>query len=147
LSQSDLRVDFYIIADADASARLRFACRLTDKAFSLKNRVHAHVENAAAARELDELLWTFRQGSFIPHRVLGSSADEPAPVTIGYGEQYEAGGDLLINLCGEIPTFFDEFGRVAEVVDADEDQRRLGRERFGFYRDNGYSPNTHKLEQ
>lgn len=147
MSQSDVRVDFYVLADTDISARLRFACRLTEKAYSLDHHVHVHAENAAQARELDGLLWTFRQNSFVPHEVVGAQSEGLAPVTIGYGEQCDEDGDLLINLCGAIPAFFDRFGRVAEIVDGDDEQRRLGRERFSIYRENGYEPTTHQLEQ
>lgn len=147
MSQQDTRVDFYVLADTAVSARLRFACRLTEKAYSLDNRVHAHVENAADARELDELLWTYRQGSFVPHHVLGAASDGDSPVTIGHGDDCDPHGDLLINLCTEIPAFFDRFGRIAEIIDGSDDHRQAGRERFGFYRDNGYAPATHRLEQ
>lgn len=146
MSQSDVRVDFYLIADTQVSARLRFACRLTEKAYTLNNRVHAHVADAAVARELDELLWTYRQGSFVPHEVASNDGAITAPVTIGYGEHCNAKGGLLINLCDSIPVFFDRFDRIAEIVDGDSDRRRQGRERFSFYRDNGFEPQTHQLE-
>jgi DNA polymerase-3 subunit chi len=34
---------------------------------------------------------------------------------------------------------------VAEVVNGDEDDKARGRERFRYYRDRGYSLQTHKL--
>ena len=152
------RVDFYVLPDADAGARLHFACRLTEKAYKLDNRTHAHVSGAAQARQLDELLWTFRQGSFIPHEIAGQNLAsqinsgkpaEPntplAPVTIGHHSEAELSGDLLINLTNTIPPFFDQFARVAEIIDSSAECRQLGRERFSFYRDNGYQPTTHKL--
>ena len=98
------------------------------------------------ARELDELLWTFRQGSFVPHALLLSGTQESAvPVTIGHEDQPDTSGDFLINLGDEIPAFFDQYERVAEIVDATPDSRRSGRERFSFYRDNGFEPNTHNI--
>jgi len=51
----------------------------------------------------------------------------------------------VINLADAIPPFFDQFARIAEVIDASAECRQHGRERFSFYRDNGYEPNTHKL--
>jgi len=141
-----LRVDFYILAATDNSARLRFACRLTEKAYGLKHQIHAHTSSAAIARELDELLWTFRQGSFVPHELLPPGPQETvAPVTVGHNDQSATGGDFLINLAEEIPPFFDQFARVAEIVDSTADCRRAGRKRFSFYKDNGFEPNTHKI--
>lgn len=142
------RVDFYVLPDADAGARLQFACRLTEKAYKLDNKTYAHVTGAAQARQLDELLWTFRQGSFIPHEIAGQAEDsgtQLAPVTIGHQSEAVRCGDLLINLAETIPPFFDQFTRVVEIIDSSVECRQHGRERFSFYRDNGYEPTTHKL--
>jgi len=146
LTDQPLRVDFYILAATDNSARLRFACRLTEKAYGLKHQIHAYTSSAAIARELDELMWTFRQGSFVPHELLQSDTQAAAaPVTIGHNDRSDSSGDFLINLADEIPPFFDKFSRVAEIVDSTSDGRRAGRERFSFYKDNGFEPSTHKI--
>lgn len=140
-----IRIDFYVLPATDIGARLNFACRLTEKVYGMEHRVHAHAGSSGQARELDELLWTFRQGSFLPHTLSNSATDEVAPITIGYDEPADTDGDLLINLADAIPPFFDRFTRVAEIIDGTEGSRQLGRERFGFYRDNGYEPNTHNI--
>lgn len=145
MTEQPLRVDFYVLGSADPGTRLRFACRLTEKAYTLKNRTYAHVASAAHARELDELLWTFRAGSFVPHAVTSAESSERPPVLIGHAADVEAQGDLLINLSDTIPTFFESFDRIAEIIDASEDGKRAGRERYAFYRDNGFEPNTHKI--
>jgi DNA polymerase-3 subunit chi len=148
LNATTPRVDFYVLPDADAGARLQFACRLTEKAYKLDNKTHAHVTGAAQARQLDELLWTFRQGSFIPHEIADQTAEpdtQIAPVTTGHQSEAARSGDLLINLAETIPPFFDQFTRVAEIIDSSVECRQHGRERFSFYRDNGYELKTHKL--
>ncbi len=124
---------------------MRFACRLTEKAYKLNNKTHTHVTGAAEARELDELLWTFRPGSFIPHEIAGPQAHQDTPVIISHNCEAAASGDLLINMADSIPPFFDQFSRIAEIIDSTEESRERGRERFIFYRDNGYPPNTHNL--
>ncbi len=145
MNAATTRVDFYILSGTDAGSRLQFACRLTEKAYKLDNKTHAHVTGAAQARQLDELLWTFRQGSFIPHEITGSTPQADTPVTIGHDGKATLTGDLLINLADKIPPFFDQFSRIAEIVDSSAECRQHGRERYSFYRDNGYSPETHKL--
>ena len=77
------RVDFYILAAADSAARLRFACRLAEKAYHLKHRVHLHTASAAAAADVDDLLWTFRQGSFVPHEVVRPGQASQSPYSLG----------------------------------------------------------------
>ena len=137
------QVDFYILEESAPRSRALFACRLAEKAFTLGHRVFVHTPGEGAARELDELMWTFRDCSFLPHVLAGSG--EEAPVHIGKGQEPTDGFHLLINLGAEVPAFAGRFERVAEVVDGDAEQKARGRERFRFYKDRGYPLETHKL--
>ena len=137
------QVDFYILDGVAPRSRALFACRLTDKACALGHRVFLHTDSEGAARELDELLWTFRDRSFLPHALAGE--DTETPVHIGHGTEPAGGFHLLINLGHEVPDFFSRFERVAEVVDGDAGNKARGRERFRFYKDRGYPLETHKL--
>ncbi|MEM6511897.1 MAG: DNA polymerase III subunit chi [Pseudomonadota bacterium] len=137
------RVDFYVLRESGQAARAAFACKLAEKAYRLENSVHIHVDDPSAMRSLDELLWTFRDGSFVPHHCLGD-ADLDSPVTIGCAVA-DGSRQLLINLSSELPGFAAEFERVAEVVSADDDSRQTSRERYSRYREQGHSLETHRL--
>ncbi len=147
------RVSFYVLNGTDATTRLGYACRLTEKVYKLKNRIHAHARDAQMASALDVLLWTFRQGSFVPHELLATSSEAQAvsvaPVTIGSADAGEAvplpAADLLINLADEVPAFFDRFPRIAEIIDGSPAGREAGRARHRFYRDRGLEPETHEV--
>lgn len=140
------RVDFYVLQRADERSRYTLACKLAEKAYRLENTVYIHARTQAEAAQLDELLWTFRDGSFVPHALSGVEDDTAtSPVTIGCASDDVPSRDLLINLCDEIPAFADSFPRVAEVVTSDPDCRQLSRKRFALYRDSGHSIQTHKL--
>jgi DNA polymerase-3 subunit chi len=142
------QVDFYISDSDTDDARLRLACKIVDKATQLDHHVFIHSTSDDEARQIDELLWTFSQGSFIPHRVVRGELAEPAPepVLIGVNQSPGAGRwDVLINLGAEVPEFFSRYERVAEVVDANAARREQSRERYRFYRDRGYQLNTHQV--
>lgn len=142
------RIDFYILDQATNEACLTFACRLTAKAVQQKLEVLINAGSEADGHRLDELLWTFSQGSFLPHRLISdqSRSDEGEPVLIGCGEEPAAGRfELLINMAAQVPEFFSRFERVAELVGAGEDNKAAGRERFRYYRDRGYELRTHKV--
>lgn len=140
------RVDFYVLDAAGEQSRWQFACRLAEKAYRLKHRVHVHVPDRPTAERLDELLWTWRDGSFVPHGVDGSDEATHAPVTIGFETSRPRDGcDLLINLDDEVPADISAFPRVAEIVTSDEDTRQKGRARFSRYREQGLALDTHKL--
>jgi DNA polymerase-3 subunit chi len=140
------RVDFYLLAAAGESSRRLFACRLAEKAYRLRHTVHIQAADRQHAQQLDELLWTFRDGSFVPHEVIGAQTDPgTAPVTIGVGTDEVRPGDLLINLTDEVPQRLDAFPRIAEIVTSDEDCRQKSRKRFADYRQQGHSLQTHEL--
>lgn len=140
------KVDFYILPDDGELARQRFACRLAEKAYRLDHRVHIHVPDNGTLQKLDELLWTFRDGSFVPHEILsGNQSPASVPVTIGCEDVSRADCELLINLGRTIPASASSFPRVAEVVTSDEDSKKQSRQRFVDYRDHGHELDTHKL--
>lgn len=140
------RVDFYILASAGELSRHNFACRLAEKAYRLEHTVHLHTANRQQAEVLDQLLWTFRDGSFVPHELLsGPGTKAGAPVTIGFEEAEIGGQDLLINLTDAIPARATSFPRVAELVTSDEESRQKSRKRFAHYRELGARLETHHI--
>ena len=141
-------VDFYILDSDSDEARLLLACKIVDKATQRDHHVYVHSTSEAEAQKLDELLWTFSQGSFIPHLVVRTElgAPPPEPVLIGINNPPGPGRwDVLVNLAPDVPEFFSRYERVAEVVDANTTRREQSRERYRFYRDRGYPLNTHHV--
>ena len=140
------RIDFYLLEEPGAAACEAIACRIAEKAWHHGHRVHLHVDSPESARRLDELLWTWRDESFVPHSVCGADeASADAPVTIGSGSLPLFDSDVLLNLDSYVPDGFDRFARVAEVVGGGEPARSAGRERFRRYRAHGCELRTHRL--
>lgn len=138
------RVDFYILPDDDEQRRQVYVCRLTEKAYRTGHRVWIHVPAAERASTLDDRLWTFSQGSFVPHERVGGEATD-CPVVLGDGDAPAADFDLLINEDAEVPAFFAGVGRIAEVINQDDETRRRGRARYAFYRDQGCELHYHRV--
>jgi DNA polymerase-3 subunit chi len=143
------KVDFYVQPGQDARQRLVLACKLTEKAYRLGLKIHIRAASDHEARTLDDLLWTFRQGSFIPHVLADSPSEERAevPVLVGPPALSETGGDLLINLAPDTPPDLSRYARLAELVNADEAIRQPGRERFRQYKGMGLEIETHELSE
>jgi DNA polymerase III subunit chi len=139
------RVDFYILKDTGDPARVLFACRLTEKAVQQGHQVYINTESAVQLQQLDDLLWTFRAGSFLPHAVDDGEDNGEQPVLLAHGMEPRDSHDVLVNLSNDVPPFFSRFNRVAELVGGDEAQRAGARNRYRFYKDRGYTLNTHEI--
>lgn len=139
------RVDFYILSAAESS-RDKFACVLTGKALGQGHHVHIHTDTRESALLMDDLLWTFRDISFIPHALADESSRSDAPVCIGWNGTTPNTDEMLVNLGAEIPAFVRSFTRVMEIVVTDAAAREQSRERYRRYRDMGFEMHNHELE-
>jgi DNA polymerase-3 subunit chi len=139
------RVDFYVSEAAGADTRLRLACRTTEKAYLAKQRVVVLFDDAALLPKFDEMLWTFGDGTFVPHDAVsaGGACDSPVALTLGPLPADHA--DVLINLGSVVPPNFEKFARVAEFLDGRPEVRAAGRERFKVYRGKAIEPQTHNV--
>jgi DNA polymerase-3 subunit chi len=141
------RVDFYILKDATPRQGWSFACRLTEKAYLRSLSVAILADTEADARSLDELLWTFNERSFVPHEIFAlDSESTDAPIYLTADPVNGPRADLLVNLSNRLPERPERFGRIAEIIDADAERKRLGRERFKSYRELQLPLETHQLD-
>ncbi len=141
------KVDFY----TGSTDKLRTACQLSHKAMQHGLHTVISLPDEASCDALDKLLWQYPDTAFIPHaRNIDAEADQEAalspvlvegskwPVVLSCGNDRFPYYDMLISLHNECMPFFSRFERVAEIVGLSEEDSRLGRERFKFYRDRGY---------
>jgi DNA polymerase-3 subunit chi len=140
-----LVVDFYVLEEVSARARLRTACRVVEKAYLAGNTVLVWHTELEELKEFDELLWTFGDGSFVPHEPLTANGFEIAPVLLSMATPPTAPFDVLVNLAPDVPACADTAQRVAEFIDGDPARRQAGRNRFRAYKDRGIQPNTHNI--
>ena len=140
-------VDFYILgANTQSEEKLAFTCRLVEKIYRLDRKVHIHTTSPSESARLDDLLWTYRDSTFLPHGIVGHTATAQSPISIGHSEDFGKINDVLINLTDEVPSFFSQFLRLSELVSGDESAKSAARKRFSFYKTRGYPLKTHNLE-
>ena len=139
------RIDFYVLPDQKENGRALLACRLADKAYGLGHTVYVFTASEARAAALDDLLWTFRQDSFVPHERYPLMGEEGSPVLVGTAVPATVEAQVLINLADALPEGFERYDRVVELVDQHPEVLAQSRERFRQYREQGCAPETHKL--
>ena len=142
-----IRIDFYVLPSDNPSARRVLACQLTEKAYRLGHKIVIRTESAMQNKVMDDLLWTFRAGSFIPHnRAVGNETDSDVPVILAHDVEPSGFTDVLINLSPAIPQDYSRFARLIELVNQNTDIRDAGRRRYRYYQEQGLEIETHKMD-
>lgn len=139
------RVDFYIINANNDLGKLQFVCKLLEKAYKQKHRVFVNCLDQSNTHQLDELLWTFNDISFIPHNIIGEGPEPAPPIQLGHGVIPNQHKDMLVNLTDKLIEKPIQFRRVAEIVLNDEQAKENARERYKQYRELGCILHSHDL--
>lgn len=135
------RADFYILDGSSSPARL--ACGIAHKAWQQGNRVYIAARTREEAAQMDDLLWTFHDISFLPHALIGEAGAEHLSVTIGWAETAPPDHEVLINLTAGVPDFSGKFDRIVEIVAPEE--KDGARERYKQYRERGFELHSHDI--
>lgn len=141
-----MRVDFYLLTTNEPQSNWLVACRLLEKAYQRGHRVFVYCEHADDAALIDELLWTYKDDSFIPHNLQGEGPEPPPAVQIGYAAEPRGYNDILLNMATTIPPFFARFRRIMEIVMADDTAKDISRNHYRAYRAKGLQLHTHQLD-
>lgn len=145
-SQSDLcQVDFYLLGEATAPAS-KLACRLALMAWERKQKVFIASTSQADIQQLDELMWQYPEGRFLPHCLAGSHESSKAPINIGLLSDLNP-TDVVINLCTEAVPQPERFSRILEIVPFANDERQASRVKYKTYRNLGLKPQTHEINK
>ena len=137
------QIDFY----TNVADKVRTACRIVAKGYTLGHRIHVFCPDAETAHSLDRQLWTTPSTGFIPHCAPGDAVAAMTPVIIDHRGGEPLHDEVLLNLRSEWPTFFGRFERLIEIVCLDDEDRRTARERSTVYRDRGYEIRTRDLRE
>ncbi len=139
------RVTFY---DGPPEHRLRRVTSLASAAWERGRKLLVHCGSVRDAQALDELLWTAREESFIPHELVRpdqAPRDVEARVVLVIGEYDPIGADVLVQ---EAPTSFEFAERFEFVIDLVDhrDPELLGssRQRYKDWRARGANPDYRK---
>jgi DNA polymerase-3 subunit chi len=140
------KIDFYLLDRHVADGRLRAACRLCKKIHALGHRIYVRTPDLEQAKALDDLMWTFDQSSFVPHGLYDPERSM-VEVPVAIGQQPPSGGNynVLVTLLDTVPDDYDEFPRVAELVDNTPEDKARARDRYRWYRTQGCDLQKHDI--
>ncbi len=141
------QVNFYILNTVSIE---QFTCQLVEKVFQKGHEIHIFTKDSQQTERLDQLLWTYDEQSFLPHVAAtenNTDLQRDTPVTISHHAEHALTSDVLINLRAEIPAFYPQFNRVAELVSADPQQRQTARVRYKQYQQQGNAVTSHEINR
>lgn len=142
------KVDFYVLPEH--GKRERFACALIQKIWKQGNNIFINMRSEPAMTAFDNLLWTFKDISFLPHCLVAEDNAETAPIVIGHDIQMDSQmpehTHIVLNLADQIPPELTRVERILEIVAGNEDERQQARKRYADYRNHGHVLNKHTIE-
>lgn len=139
-------VSFYVLSTESTQERYLFACKLIEKAYRSGSFAYILTDSPEQSQVIDDLLWTFRAGSFIPHQIYTETLPAFANVIlVGSNQPPENWLNTVINLSSQLPQDFNKAERILEILDNSEDTKAWGRNRYRQYQQAGIEITTHKL--
>lgn len=139
-------LSFYVLQSASFRDRCFFACRLIEKAYQSGQYCYVLMDSLSEVQALDEMLWTFRPGSFIPHEVATQMLPtRVSQVLIGTQDAPPAWRCVVLNLSSQLPAQWQDFTRILEILDNSETTKIAGRLRYSTYKQAGAVITTHKI--
>jgi DNA polymerase III subunit chi len=140
------QVDFYLLQSSDPFEKSQFLCRLLEKIHRQGgHQVYIHCSNEQETHALDELLWTFKDTSFIPHNLYGEGPKQAPAIQFGFEIDPKSHRDVLINLDKTVPEFQSRFKRTLEIHSQLADQQALIQDHQAFYETQGHTIKTHAI--
>ncbi|MGR8998843.1 MAG: DNA polymerase III subunit chi [Gammaproteobacteria bacterium] len=140
-------VSFYILSSESLQERDLFACKLIEKAYRSAHFCYVLTDTIEQSRHLNDLLWTFRAGSFIPHQLYsGEIPNFNNVILIGSLDGPELWQKTIINLSSKCPANLEKVERIVEILDNREETKELGRNRYRHYQQSGIAITTHKID-
>lgn len=139
------QVDFYLLKQINLSACYRFSCRFAEQAYQADQALYYLVDTIEQAQQLNDLLWTWRDISFIPHCLDGSEAVEK--IRIGTCAPLSLEKYFLVNLTPQVLDFFTDFVVVVEIVPDESHAKRCAREKYKIYQQKKIEITIHRLSE
>lgn len=139
-------ITFYVLNSESIYNRYLFACKLIEKAYHSDKFCYVLLDTFEQCQRLDDMLWTFRAGSFIPHQIFTGVAPKiTTQVLIGVENTPVNWQNVVFNLSSQMPASWQNTTRILEILDNNETTKMPARQRYRTYKDAGIEIVTHNI--
>ena len=138
------KVNFYLLKQNTEAARVALCCKLAEQQLRSGQRVCVQTASTESAQAIDQLLWSFKPESFVPHALVSESAAATAPVVVGAGD-IPAGITCVLNLADTPVSASVSLTAIAEFILNDDAAKAQSRLRWNHYKQLGFELQLHQL--
>ena len=125
---------------------LIYVCKLIERGYKQNiNPIFIKTDTQKQAEELDKVLWTFRQESYIPHTLVDQDSNNTQPVQIGWIDNEIEDAEAIINLSDGMPDISNDLKKIHEIIDNIDEKKEKARERWKKYKSIGFNIKAHKV--
>ena len=125
---------------------LIYVCKLIEKGYKQNiNPIYIKTDTQKQAEELDKILWTFRQESYIPHTLVDQDSNNTQPVQIGWIDNEIDDAEAIINLSDGMPDISNDLKKIHEIIDNIDEKKEKARERWKKYKSIGFNIKAYKV--
>ena len=125
---------------------LIYVCKLIEKGYKQNiNPIFIKTDTQTQAEELDKLLWTFRQESYIPHTLVDQDSNNTQPVQIGWIDNEIEDAEAIINLSDGMPDISKHLKKIHEIIVNIDERKEKARERWKKYKSIGFNIKAYKV--
>ena len=139
-------ISFYVLSSDEERLRSFFCCKLIEKAYRQGVFCYLLTDSDSQTRMLDNLLWTFRPNSFIPHEIYsGTLPIMNNRVLIGSLEPPDNWKKLVVNFSSHRLKDLVKTERLLEIIDNHPQRKQEGRNRYRDYQQQGLEIKTLRI--
>ena len=113
------------------------------------HKIAINVRGVELLKNLDKKLWTFEQISFIPHCTIDQLDETCKVVLFNLNEndftKYFNDFNVIVNLTEEHCDVSYQNKKFIEFVTSDENQKKISRDKFKYYKDSGINVDYEKM--
>ena len=125
---------------------LIYVCKLIEKGYKQNiNPIYIKTDTQKQAEELDKILWTFRQESYIPHTLVDQDSNNTQPVQIGWIDNEIEDAEAIINLSDGMPDISNHLKKIHEIIENIDEKKEKARERWKKYKSIGFNIKAYKV--
>ena len=124
---------------------LVYVCKLIEKGYKQNiNPIFIKTNTQKQAEELDKILWTFRQESYVPHALVDKD-NNTQPVQIGWVDNEIEDAEAIINLSDGMPDTSNHLKKIHEIIENIDKKKEKARERWKKYKSIGFNIKAYKV--